>query len=231
MPVASVSIQTIHWCYVDSAHRVSRRADPNGKWEFYRTHDQLSREEAYKDGVEKGSYPTYHPFMDRDWRGGTRKGWDQYPPLPVSGTPGTSRNSRLLVPCAALVADLRKKGKNQNMALKICSECSKEISDKAFSCPHCGATAVMTFLFGQVREPRFWVVLLILFLLVLMGQLEALLWIALIIVVLPWLIRRGKLRGLHERLDSLERKFKDWYASSSSDSQDSDSDSQDSGTH
>ena len=107
------------------------------------------------------------------------------------------------------------------MALTLCSECSKELSEKAFVCPHCGATRVMAFLRGQTNNPRFWGVLAILFLLVVIPDgLEVFFWIALIVVVVPWLIRRGKLRGIHDRLDVLEARAKDWLASSSSDSQD-----------
>ena len=109
------------------------------------------------------------------------------------------------------------------MALTTCSECSKELSEKAFVCPHCGATRVMAFLRTQSSDPKFWCLLAILFLLVVLpdGFITTLLLIGLIIILLPWLIRRGKLRGIHDRLDVLEGKLKDWYASSSSDSQDS----------
>ena len=85
------------------------------------------------------------------------------------------------------------------MALTTCSECSKELSEKAFVCPHCGATRGMAFLRGQTSEPRFWVLLVIGFLLVEIS---------------------GGAQGLHDRLDALEGKVKDWYASVSSDSQD-----------
>tara|TARA_B100001123_G_scaffold162757_1_gene187602 strand:- start:746 stop:985 length:240 start_codon:yes stop_codon:yes gene_type:complete len=79
----------------------------------------------------------------------------------------------------------------------------------------------MAFLRGQTNNPRFWGVLVILFLLVVIPDgLEVFFWIALIVVVVPWLIRRGKLRGIHDRLDVLEARAKDWLASSSSDSQD-----------
>jgi DNA-directed RNA polymerase subunit RPC12/RpoP len=109
------------------------------------------------------------------------------------------------------------------MTLTPCLECSKELSDQAFVCPHCGATRVMKFLRGKSGDPKFWCLFAIVPLLVVLSSefITTLLLVGLVVILLPWLISRGKLRGIHGRIDALEGKLKDWYASFSSDSEDS----------